>query len=330
MDGARRASFRGRSQVRRARLSAQKIPKKQHYLPRFYLAGFGENGKVWVHKKESGVYELRNPKTLATKHHYYTVLDEEGIKDATVENVLGTVESTAAQIIAKLETPEIITISDKIHLAQFVALMKFRVPAFERWFADFSEATIKQKMKDDFPSVESISEKMKEMDGYDPAEPDRAEGIFQGLQDPKYRVVPNASARIAAMLSATLEISRLLAFMEWTLLVAPEGVSFVTTDDPVLVLGPSGPPPDPPQGWPGEINPYSLAGEGFGAPGTQTAVPLSKRVYLVAEGEGTAMKLMRVDREWVRFANETHAARRDGLLVGSEESLLKELVDAPA
>lgn len=311
-------------------MSAQKVPKKQHYLPRFYLAEFGENGKVWVHNKQTGVYEQRNPRTLATKHHYYTVLDDKGQKDATVENVLGTVESTAAQIIAKLEKPEMISVADKIHLAQFVALMKFRVPTFERWFDDFSEATIKQKMKDDFPSVESIRERMKQMDGYDPAEPGRAEGIFEGLQDPKYRVIPNDSARIAAMLSAALEISRLLAFMEWTFLLAPEGDPFVTTDDPVLVLGPSGPPPDPPEGWPGEINPYALAGEGFGAPGTQTVVPLSKSVYLVAEGEGTAMKLMRTDREWVRFANETHAARRDDLLVGSRESLLKELVDAPA
>lgn len=317
---------RGRGEVGKADLSAQKIPKKQHYLPRFYLAGFGQNGKVWVHKKESGVYELRNPKTLATKHHYYTVLDEEGKKDATVENVLGMVESTAARIIAKLETPEMISVQDKIHLAQFVALMKFRVPVFERWFADFSEATIKQKMKDDFPTVESIRERMKEMDGYDPAEPDRAEGIFAGLQDPKYRVVPNDSARIAAMLTATLEISRLMAFMEWTFLVAPEEASFVTTDDPVLVLGPSGPPPDPPEGWPGEINPYSLAGEGFGAPGTQTAVPLSKRVYLVAEGEGAAMKLVRADTDWVSFANETHAARRDDLLIAGDEALLRRLV----
>ena len=63
-------------------MSAQKVPKKQHYLPRFYLAGFGENDKVWVHNKQTGAYELRNPRTLATKHHYYTVLDEKGQKDA--------------------------------------------------------------------------------------------------------------------------------------------------------------------------------------------------------------------------------------------------------
>jgi len=69
-----------------------------------------------------------------------------------------------------------------------------------------------------------------------------------------------------------------------------------------------------------------LAGEGFGASGTQTVVPLSKRVYLVAEGEGAAMKLVREDTDWVSFANETHAARRDDLLIAGDEALLRRLV----
>ncbi len=308
-------------------MSSTKTSRKQHYLPRFYLAGFGKDGKIWVHDRESDLCELRNPKTVARRHHYYSVMTNEGKKDGTVEQVLGLVESTAAEIIAKLDAGEMISAWDKIHLAQFAALMKFRVPLFERWFADFSEAAIRQKMKDDFPTVESVQEKMRMFgDKYDPTDTERAKGIFEGLQNPRYRVKFNDAARIATMLMATLEISRLLTFMEWTFLVAPEGASFVTTDDPVLVLGPSGTPPDPPEGWLGELNPYSLAGEGFGAPGTQTVVPLSQRVYLVAEGEGTRMGFMQADRALVRFANKTHAARRDNLLIASDEALLKRLI----
>lgn len=301
-------------------------PKKQHYLPRFYLAGFSKEGKLWVHDKERDAYERRNPKTLATRRYYYSVANEKGEKDPTVEHVLGLVENTAAQIIAKLDAGKKINYWDKIHLAQFVALMKFRVPAFEHYFADVSEASIKQKMKDDFPSVEAVQEKLEELGTDDPANSKQAEDIFRGLQDPKYRIVSNSAARIAAMLIFTLEISRMLALLEWIFVVAPEGTSFVTTDDPVFVLGPSGLPPDPPKEWSGEINPFSLAGEGFASPGTQTVIPLSQRVYLVAEGEGTAMKLARVDKEWVRFANRTHAARRDNLLMARDEALLRRLV----
>lgn len=116
------------------------VPKKQHYLPRFYLGGFCKDGKLWAYDREQDAYEQRNPKTLATRKHYYTVVNEKGEKDPTVEHVLGLVESTAAQIIAKLDRGERIDYWDKIHLAQFVALMKFRVPTFERYFADVSVA----------------------------------------------------------------------------------------------------------------------------------------------------------------------------------------------
>lgn len=156
-------------------------PKKQHYLPRFYLSGFSREGKLWVHHRERDTYEQRNPKTLATRKHYYSVVNEKGEKDPTIEHVLGMVENTAAQIITKLDAGEKIDYWDKIHLAQFVALMKFRVPAFERWFADFSEATLKQKMKDDFPSVEAIQRKLEEQGKDDPADTEQARGIFEGL-----------------------------------------------------------------------------------------------------------------------------------------------------
>ena len=308
-------------------VSSIKIPRKQHYVPRFYLAGFGRNGKMWVHDRERDVCESRNPKSVARKHHYYTVVTDQGNKDGTVEHVLELVESTAAEIIAKLDAEKMITAEDKIHLAQFVALLKFRVPLFERWFADFSEASIKRRMKDEFPTVESVQESMRKFgDKYDPTDAERAKGIFEGLQNPGYGVEFNDAARIAAMLIATLQISRVLTFLKWTFVLAPEGTSFVTTDNPVLVLGPSGKPPDPPQGWLGKLNPYSLAGEGFGTPGTQTVLPLSRRVYLVAEGEGTRMAFMRADRKWVRFANRTHAARRDNLLVARDEALIRSLI----
>jgi len=211
-------------------------PKKQHYLPRFYLAGFDKDGKVWVHDKERNVFEQRNPKTLATRKHYYSVDNEKGEKDLAVEHVLGMVENTAAKIIKKLDAGKWIDYWDKIHLAQFVALMKFRVPVFERYFADVSEASIKQKMMDDFPTVEAVQEKLEELGKDEPTNLEKARDIFEGLQDPKYRVHSNAAARIAAMLVFTLEISRTLALLEWTFVVAPEGTSFVTSDDPVLVL----------------------------------------------------------------------------------------------
>ncbi|MDP8974598.1 MAG: hypothetical protein M3N45_15880, partial [Actinomycetota bacterium] len=40
-----------------------------------------------------------------------------------------------------------------------------------------------------------------------------------------------------------------------------------------------------------------------------------RKVYLVAEGEGTKMRIVQENKDWVDFANETQAARRDNLLI---------------
>ena len=84
-----------------------------------------------------------------------------------------------------------------------------------------------------------------------------------------------------------------------------------------------------PEGWLGELNPYLLAGEGFGAPGTQTVVPLSRKVYLVAAGEGTKMRIVQENKDWVDFANETQTARGDNLLIAGDESILRNLDSVP-
>ena len=57
-------------------------------------------------------------------------------------------------------------------------------------------------------------------------------------------------------------------------------------------------------------------------------VPLSRKVYLVAEGEGTKMRIVQENKAWVDSANETQAARRDSLLIAGDESILRNLVEA--
>src|SRR2546423_12733762 len=53
-------------------------PKRQHFLPRFYLDGFTRDGLVAVFDREKNEIRLQQPVNTAVIGHFYTMEDEEG------------------------------------------------------------------------------------------------------------------------------------------------------------------------------------------------------------------------------------------------------------
>lgn len=299
------------------------MPKKQHYIPHFYLKGFCRDKKLWVYDREEGSYKERNPKTVATENHFYTVEDDEGKKRADVEEVLGRVENTVAPIIRKIDAGSYaLSAEEKIHLAQFVALLKFRVLMFEGWFSDFADTVAKKILRDRYPNVEAVQQQLDAAGKNNPEDPEQAKNIFEGLQRGNYKVIPNDAARITQMLQLSLGISEEISFMEWTFAVAPENTSFVTSDNPVLVLS-SGAPPVPPEGWTGELSPYLLSGEGFATPGAQKVVPLTQQTCLIIGDYGTRIQARRMARAGVWAINEVIAEQCGRLLMARDKALLE-------
>ena len=74
------------------------IPKPQHYIPRFWLAGFAdEAGKVSA-VDLAGEKRTRqtSPKRAATEDHFYTLTDDDGERTPVLEDLLGRIESDAS------------------------------------------------------------------------------------------------------------------------------------------------------------------------------------------------------------------------------------------
>ena len=106
--------------------------------------------------------------------------------------------------------------------------------------------------------------------------------------------------------------------MEWTILRAPEAASFVTSDNPFVVIPPDGMTPS----WP-----YTI---GVAVAGSKKIVPLTQRVCLRIGDYGDAMRYVECDRESVRALNCTLASNCERFLIARDEALLNRLVSYKA
>jgi hypothetical protein len=79
------------------------IKKNQHIVPQFYLKRFCYDGKLWVFDKVSGKDWYQRPSDVAEKTHFYSFKRENGSVDASVEDILGIIESTTHGVFAKID-----------------------------------------------------------------------------------------------------------------------------------------------------------------------------------------------------------------------------------
>lgn len=286
-------------------------PKKHHYVPEFYLKGFCCDGKLWVHDRERGTYERLRPETSGIEKNFYAFTGEDGRRDTSAERELSRVENAAAPVIKKLEAGQWITFEEKCDLALFVALMKYRVPDFEREHAEWHDTVLKVVHKEMFPSVEAVKTEIARR-GQEPDD-EFARRIFEMIRDETYDVVTNKPYYIAQMLDLGLSAAEQLANMRWLIVRAPERAAFVTSDDPFLLV----PPRDRAPGM-------QQSGVGIVTPGAYKCIPLTQRIYLSVQDEGLEMATWQADERAVRLINEDTAKSHRRFLFGSEEALLRE------
>jgi len=78
-----------------------KGPKRQHYLPRFYLDGFATDGLVSVYDREKDEVRRQQPKDTAVIGRFYTMEDAQGRRRYEIEALLSEYEGKASPVIKK-------------------------------------------------------------------------------------------------------------------------------------------------------------------------------------------------------------------------------------
>jgi len=202
--------------------------KGHHYITESYQRGFtDENGHVWVLTPEGKIFNS-NPENTFKEDHFYTIKLPQGGGSLAAEKTLAELEGAYIAAISKIEKGEELTDDDRIHIAMFVAAMFTRTKIHREHLKGFLENVIDK------------GERMKEaMRGKKmPRALESSGGPSMSLTELKEGMKDLDTQQTLMMMTNTLEMAPVILEMNWWILKASEGETFVTSDNPLAMCSP--------------------------------------------------------------------------------------------
>jgi len=285
-------------------------PVRQHYVSKFYLKGFAENRRVAVYDRINNAIDSLTPKKTATLEHTYTFFDHSDRQRFELEALFEIVESRAGTALKSAVCRSPLSFEDREYLALFVAMHAIRTPAALEESRIVREKAEHAKLKLTVSSEAAAYKLLKESKPVDTSEAELhglAAKLFEMVSGNHFRInVPNETARAAALKTWDI-VARTLFERDWTVVHAPGGSEYITSDSPVVLS----PLPDT------EHLPL-----GYGSLHTHVLFPLSRTAALVMNGDECRMRHVDVRPEQVERFNAAVAADCYRYVFGSSADLL--------
>lgn len=230
-------------------------PRKHHYLPQFYLKGFSANGRtIYQIEKQGTRAYLVSIGDAAAIRDYHELDYQEAEDPHAIEKQLAILESDFADTLSKtlkngLTGPEI-----NAKLAEFVSLMRCRVPAFKR--------LIEESLRQNVLSTGKILERRGKL-------PPPPKGFEEALRMENLVIsISNWKClQVMFQLAAEPFFLNMFASMKACLIHAKGGDFFLTCDQPVVVYHPT-------------ADQTANYGVGLSDPATEVTLALSSEVLV--------------------------------------------------
>lgn len=293
-------------------------PKRQHFLPKFYLEGFTKNGMVAVFDRESNEVRVQQPLNTGVIGHFYTMEDAEGRKRFELERLLSEYEAKASPVVKKLAAKEGVNADERTDLAIFVALAAFRTPDIVDSLKAFNSGLIEDMAKRMFADVEEVKARMRGKPDAPSTEEEleaEARELVEYAQRGQYQVKTSHKWAIGIAMKMAFNIAPILAGRDWVVIHRDnEKKSFVTTDAPVVLTTVA---PRENTFW----------GVGFGNADALVLFPLTESCSLTMYGSEGSFQHRTAGIEQVRRTNLALADRCQRFVIGREEALVRSLAD---
>lgn len=288
-------------------------PKRQHYVPRFYLEGFTQGGLVSVFDRKTGSTTRQTPENTGVVGHLYTFEDHQNRRRFDMEKLFAYIEGKSAPIVKKLIAGERPTFEDFDNFTTFLALAAVRTPAAIAETQLVEEGVMKARALTEFGNEQDSLRYLREKneDAADEAKLKRmAKDLTRMVREDRYRIQVDPSNAFARVVRNFHVIAQALWERDW-LVVRPENEAdrFVTTDSPVVLTTTSS-----------QARTLPL---GYGSPHGQVLFPLSERCALVLSGDKKRFGRRTLPTEMVRRFNLTVAADCYRYVFAPDEALLQ-------
>lgn len=229
---------------------AKNQPTKQHYIPQCYLREFvdrktpkNQEPYVWVFDKGKRKGRKRAPSNLFIETDLYTLKLKTGGKNYIIEETLSRLEGKYAEIFRE-KIKNHIPISDKEHIyfCAFIGVMLQRTLRHRDSLNDFFDKIIAHA---------GVLEKENNL------EPDESKRLNKSKEETHSR----------SLIQTLPDITELLMRMSVAFLCAPNGVDFLTSDDPCNLFN-------------SDLQWQKFYGPGLAQKNVQVTLPLSPKICL--------------------------------------------------
>ncbi|HEY8390842.1 MAG TPA: DUF4238 domain-containing protein [Clostridia bacterium] len=271
----------------------QRPPKKHHYIPRFYLAGFTLSGSkddfIWVLDQKNGKQWRAKAHNVAYQNDFYT-LDIPETEPESIEKEFSFLEGQAASVIKTIINTKSIPTGESYNvLMNFIALTIARVPStrktLEEPFMKISEKILKIALASP-ERYHTLMERLKKK-GYDISDAPY-DSMLDFLRKKEYELEFNNTFHIQNLLIVMDSVLPYLVNRNWVLVEATEAY-FICSDRPVTLH------------W---TNPRdSFYGPGFGMKETNVIFPVNKNLLLLGRFEEIKKNHTKISREGVAWLN---------------------------
>lgn len=273
--------------------------------------------RVWIYDRTRDQYRERGVKNVAVERHFYSADTPEGGRDAEPERQLSVLEGKAARIIRSLRPGCGLTLLQRAWLAHFVAIMRFRTPTFRAGAESFANQKMPEVKQGLFPTVDSLRDFLRSKGvAVDELPDEEFEQTYRDLQSETYDPPLTKNFLLMRMFALGEKAGGIMSRFSWTFAWANERTSFVTSDDPFLVLDAKG-----------EVVPAFTGHVGLASPGTTKVLPVTQRVCLLIGDGALQTRHVRLDRKTVRDFNLKQVENSDRWLIARDQTLLKRLVE---
>jgi Protein of unknown function (DUF4238) len=230
--------------------------KRHHYVPEFLLRRFSTNPAdehplIYRHDVRTGAITKLSTSNCAVIQHYNRLSATSGLPAGFAEAMLSYTESHAAPLIEKLLHGGMLNLQERVEFSTFLMAQQMRTPRGREWLRFGQDQAAKYwVLKQIYENRDLTKERLREDLGREPTDDEIDESILQmaeTFERDELMVNVSSDQEILGMFMPAPDLIPLIGEMNWTLLEAPVGQSFILSDDPLVRLDTLN--PDGPAGW---------------------------------------------------------------------------------
>ena len=291
--------------------------KQQHYVPRFYLAGFARQNQLAVFDRRTGTTRMRTPGHTARIPNLYTFEDKQDRRRFDFERMFGYFEDKVAPIIARVAARERIDGDQRELLTAYLALAALRTPSAiseaKAVHAGFTKARSLFTFSTERGALRVLRE-MEEPTAVEEALRDMAKRVAKMVRDDAYTVEVDDGFALGESLKKFKVIADAMYPRDWMVLYTrSDSESFLTTDTPIVLTTTSS-----------AMRHLPL---GYGSAHAQILSPLAHNCAIVMSGDQGRTGRTDITSEALARFNRAVAGDCHRYVFGRDAELVKHVTD---